>query len=115
MLEALEKAWLQERLAQYDIDAPDQALTGQPIIVRINKASGAFDTTWQLPALPSGPQAWAFAHWGGRYYQFVTNGDKNQVRRYDPQAKTNTLVQDGIQKVLRGDTDFQQVRAVCIK
>ena len=26
-----------------------------------------------------------------------------------------TLLQDGIQKVLRGDTDFQQVRAVCIK
>ena len=68
----------------------------QHLIVRINKNSGAFDTTWQLPALPSGPQAWAFAHWGGRYYQFVTSGDKNQVRRYDPQAKTNTLVQDGI-------------------
>jgi type II secretory ATPase GspE/PulE/Tfp pilus assembly ATPase PilB-like protein len=26
-----------------------------------------------------------------------------------------TLLQDGIQKVLRGDTDFKQVRAVCIK
>jgi len=26
-----------------------------------------------------------------------------------------TLLQDGIIKVLRGHTDFQQVRAVCIK
>jgi type II secretory ATPase GspE/PulE/Tfp pilus assembly ATPase PilB-like protein len=26
-----------------------------------------------------------------------------------------TLLQDGIEKVLRGHTDFKQVRAVCIK
>jgi type II secretory ATPase GspE/PulE/Tfp pilus assembly ATPase PilB-like protein len=26
-----------------------------------------------------------------------------------------TLLQDGIQKVVQGHTDFQQVRAVCIK
>jgi len=26
-----------------------------------------------------------------------------------------TLLQDGIQKVVRGITDFKQVRAVCIK
>jgi hypothetical protein len=37
---------------------------------------------------------WAFAHWGGRYYQFVTTSDgKGYIYRFDPQTKTNDLVQ----------------------
>ena len=67
---------------------------GQHIIVRLNKNNGTFDTTWQLPPLPAAPNAWAFAHWGGRYYQFVTNGGKNQIRRYDPSTQMNVVVQD---------------------
>lgn len=70
------------------------ATAGQHRIVLINRTTGAFDMTWNLPVLPASPNAWAFAHWGGRYYQFVTNGGKNQVRRYDPATQMNTLVQD---------------------
>lgn len=38
VLEALEKAWQQARLAQFDIDTPEQPLTGKPVLVRIDKA-----------------------------------------------------------------------------
>lgn len=37
LLDALEKADRQERVAQYDIDSRDQPLTGKPMIVRIGK------------------------------------------------------------------------------
>ena len=66
----------------------------QHLIVRINKTSGAFDTTFKLAPLPAQPNAWAFAHWGGRYYQFVTSNGKNQVRRFNPATQTNDVVQD---------------------
>lgn len=66
----------------------------QHLIVRINKTSGAFDTTWKLAPLPGQPADWAFAHWGGRFYQFVTSGGKNQIRRYNPATQTNDVVQD---------------------
>lgn len=69
-------------------------VSGQHLIARINKATAQFDVTWQLPQLPAVPNAWAFAHWGGRYYQFVTNGGKNQIRRYDPATQQNVVVQD---------------------
>jgi type II secretory ATPase GspE/PulE/Tfp pilus assembly ATPase PilB-like protein len=38
-----------------------------------------------------------------------------ELRRQAVQEGMTTLLQDGIQKVLRGHTDFKQVRAVCIK
>jgi type II secretory ATPase GspE/PulE/Tfp pilus assembly ATPase PilB-like protein len=37
------------------------------------------------------------------------------LRRQAIQEGMTTLLQDGIQKVLQGLTDFKQVRAVCIK
>ena len=78
------------------------ATEGEHIIVRMNKSTGAFETTWQLPPLPGGPSAWAFAHWGGRYYQFVSSGGKNQVRRYDPTTQQNVIVQDSTPYVVVG-------------
>ena len=38
-----------------------------------------------------------------------------QLRQTAIREGMTTLLQDGIRKVLRGDTDFKQVRAVCIK
>jgi hypothetical protein len=69
-------------------------VAGQHLIARINKATAAFDVTWPLAPLPAAPNDWAFAHWGGRYYQFVTSGGKNQIRRYDPATQQNVIVQD---------------------
>lgn len=69
---------------------------GQHMIVQINRQTGAFDTTYQLSPLPSAPMDWAFAHWGGRYYQFVTTSDGvSRILRYNPQTKANDVVQTG--------------------
>ena len=38
-----------------------------------------------------------------------------EMRKQAMAEGMTTLLQDGIIKVLRGQTDFQQVRAVCIK
>jgi len=38
-----------------------------------------------------------------------------ELRQLAMREGMTTLLQDGIRKVLRGDTDFKQVRAVCIK
>jgi type II secretory ATPase GspE/PulE/Tfp pilus assembly ATPase PilB-like protein len=38
-----------------------------------------------------------------------------KLRQQAVREGMTTLLQDGIQKVLRGHTDFKQVRAVCIK
>ena len=38
-----------------------------------------------------------------------------QLRKQAQRDGMTTLLQDGIQKVIRGVTDFKQVRAVCIK
>ena len=62
-------------------------------IARINKGTAKYDVTWQLPPLSAQPSAWAFAHWGGRYYQFVSVNNKNQILRYDPTTQANTVVQ----------------------
>jgi type II secretory ATPase GspE/PulE/Tfp pilus assembly ATPase PilB-like protein len=54
----------------------------------------------------------------------ATDEMKRKIQKRDPieelrkQAMRDgmtTLLQDGIQKVIRGVTDFKQVRAVCIK
>jgi type II secretory ATPase GspE/PulE/Tfp pilus assembly ATPase PilB-like protein len=54
----------------------------------------------------------------------ATDEMKRKIQKRDPiaelrkQAMTDgmtTLLQDGIQKVIKGITDFKQVRAVCIK
>ncbi len=71
----------------------------QHMIVQINRTSGAFDGTYQLTPLPNEPTAWAFAHWGGRYYQFVTTYDGtvevNRILRYNPSTSKNDEVQTG--------------------
>jgi hypothetical protein len=65
----------------------------QSKVAKVDKTSGATTQTYNMPA--SGDAAnpvsgWAFAHYGGRYYVFVSTkflgiGDpKNQVLRLDP-------------------------------
>ena len=54
----------------------------------------------------------------------ATDEMKRKIQKRDPIAELRkqamndgmtTLLQDGIQKVIKGITDFKQVRAVCIK
>jgi hypothetical protein len=42
---------------------------------RIDKGSGQNAQSWPLPGLTGTVRAWAFAHWGGEYYIFITTSD----------------------------------------
>jgi hypothetical protein len=64
-----------------------------PKVAKIDKASGTSAQTYNLPAQTTSNldqiTAWAFAHYGGRYYIFVTvtpflGTPKSQVLRLDP-------------------------------
>jgi hypothetical protein len=65
-------------------------------IAKLNKQTGQVDHQWPLPGLGTNVRAWAFAHWGGRFYVFVTtySGSYNsQVLRLDPDTgQTDTLL-----------------------
>ena len=44
---------------------------------------------WKVPPLPGQVTAWAFSHWGGKFYIFVTSSpdgftEKSQVLMLDP-------------------------------
>lgn len=67
------------------MDSPELTGTGQgelwgftpniavPLVARIDKRNAAYSNAFQLPQLrsTSGPQAWAFAFWGGTFYLFL--------------------------------------------
>jgi hypothetical protein len=69
-------------------------------IAEISKSTALRGTNWDLPGLGGDVAAWAFAHWGGRFYVFVTVSDifatNSQVQLVDPMAggQTTTLLQD---------------------
>lgn len=66
----------------------------QSAIARMDKATATEVERWALPPLGSPPSAWAFAHWGGKYYVFISTQDGlSQVLRFDPQSgQTETVV-----------------------
>lgn len=66
----------------------------QSAIARMDKATATEVERWDLPPLGSGPSAWAFAHWGGKYYVFISTQDGlSQVLRFDPTTgRTETVV-----------------------
>jgi len=56
-------------------------------IKRINKATAGVEQEWFLDPLGGVVSAWAFAHWGGKFYSFVTTeglGTVSQVLVFDP-------------------------------
>lgn len=67
-------------------------------VTRIDKGSGGADTSWSLPPFAGQPTAWAFAHWGGRYFVFITTRDGNdeneRVLRFNPEdGQTETILE----------------------
>ncbi len=58
--------------------------TSNTRVVQIDPATGAEGQSWSLPALSGSVNAWAFAHWGGRFYIFVTVGGNSQILMLDP-------------------------------
>lgn len=71
-------------------------LAGKHLIARVNRMTAGFEQTWVLPPLPGDPDAWAFAHWGGRFYQFVSVpsgiSTVNHVYRFDPATNQQVRV-----------------------
>ncbi len=57
-------------------------------VSRVDPKSGKALKTWKLPAAGGAVGAWAFAHWGGKFYIFITTASglsqKTKVLRLDP-------------------------------
>ncbi len=67
-------------------------------VAELDKQNATVKKSWPLPPLKGMVSAWAFAHWGGRFYIFVTTTKMliqtdSQVLRLDPSTgKTDTLL-----------------------
>lgn len=77
-------------------------------VTRIDKGSGGMQQSWNLPALGGQVRAWAFAHWGGRFYIFVTTTDpfgaalNSRVLRLDPMTGITVTLQQNLPYVIVG-------------
>jgi hypothetical protein len=60
--------------------------TTSSYIAKHDKTTAAAIQTWALPSLPSSPSGWAFAHWGGRFYLFVSPGSVPKVLMFNPKS-----------------------------
>ena len=60
-----------------------QPRSRRKLIGRLDKETGDIATNYVLPGANSSVSAWAFAHWGGIFFMFVTVGGVNQVYSYD--------------------------------
>lgn len=61
----------------------------ESVVARVDKASASVEQEWSLPPLFGQPAGWAFAHWGGRYFVFISESDGvggvvSRVLRFDP-------------------------------
>ena len=68
-------------------------------IAQLDKTNGGTLQRFPLPSLTETVRAWAFAHWGGRFYVFVTTldrftgGNNSQVLLFDPSdGSTKTIL-----------------------
>jgi hypothetical protein len=64
-----------------------------PFVGEIDKQTGQIKQQWPLPKMQGTVTAWAFAHWGGRFYIFATVaglfvGEASKVLRLDPKTGT---------------------------
>jgi streptogramin lyase len=72
-------------------------------VAKLNKSTGAVEHKWNVPAASGSVRAWAFAHWGGKFYIFVTTTDflglseNSQVIRLDPSDGSTQTILSNIQ------------------
>jgi len=77
-------------------------------VSELSKTSGQNLQNWPMPGLGSQVRAWAFAHWGGRFYIFVTTQDiltldtVSQVHRLDPATGNSSIILPDIPYVIVG-------------
>ncbi len=69
--------------------------TNNSFVAQLNKTTGAVLQNWPLPSLSGTVRAWAFAHWGGKFYIFITAGSNSRVLKLDPDSgQTITLLEN---------------------
>jgi hypothetical protein len=66
-------------------------------VAQIDKSTAMNLRTWNLDPISGGgsPRAWAFAHWGGRFYIFITvvsGSERSWVIELDPATGKNKVV-----------------------
>ena len=54
------------------------------LVARLDQQTAQAITRWKLPGLGHNPGAWAFAHWGGMFYLFISDTGTSRVLRLDP-------------------------------
>lgn len=68
----------------------------ETFVARLDKTTAQIQQQWNLPLLTGQVYAWAFAHWGGRFYIFVTDGDifgmNSKVYLLDPATGMTQLL-----------------------
>jgi len=73
-------------------------------VSELSKTTAQIQQTWPMPGLGNQIRAWAFAHWGGRFYIFITTSDllgtttTSQVQLLDP-ATGNSNVIAGLEDI----------------
>jgi hypothetical protein len=76
--------------------------TSDTYVARLDPGSAQLATRWPLPALVGVPTGWAFAHWGGRFYVFITTvtigsgATDARVLRLDPATGAVDVVLSGL-------------------
>ena len=76
-----------------------QSSLGSPLdpysyIRNLNKGTVGVEQEWSMDPLPSEVRAWAFAHWGGKFYVFITTGftvANSRVLLLDPTNGSETV------------------------
>ncbi len=69
-------------------------------VVRLDKRDAREARRWSLPPLSAQPAGWAFAHWGGRYFIFISTQTArgladSRVLRFDPESgETVVAIED---------------------
>jgi hypothetical protein len=69
----------------------DSTGTTTPRVEKINKTTGAAETTYMLPTLKGAPQAWAFAFWGGDYWIFLAKSTDANTSVYQIDGTNGTI------------------------
>ena len=65
-------------------------------VARLAKSSADMEQSWDMQPIGGEPRGWAFAHWGGRFYVFISSqapfsGIRSQVKVLDPATGTDDV------------------------
>ncbi len=71
-------------------------------VAELNKSNASITEQWNMPALNGQIRAWAFAHWGGKFYIFVTVDDNSQVLKLDPATGQTTTLLENLPYIIVG-------------